>query len=431
MATNGVSGQGGSGHLRKINGIDTRLAAVEAVTAVNVPNRVDVSRVEDLPAPVGDEITLDPDTHYFVHGRIIITPNVLVGSNVRIIGDGSELTAIETVSSKPLIKTDGTGIRVLLNSIDLQNFGSGGILDCDLALTNGTLLIFTCNFTSLGPGVIIRNAVFVEISTMFLIAQQGLQVINDARALSIAHSSFFSIAAAPQYYAIRVESTAILEAFTVTSCSISLNDASDFGLSLDPGATYPQPVRVNTCAFLAPGTSVDPAGLSKKDASLIVLNSPGVEDSIFAAQASFNGNAVAMTLPVQGTKYKIGNGAPAHELYVLGADSERFSLNAGTETQNQALVTDSTEPHPYLIRATISLTKSGPSNDIQGCLYVDGVEMTNSCTTIEVNANGSRQLISENFKTLLPTDELDMRISNESGTDGVTVLSASLTAQRL
>ena len=395
------------------------------------PEVVNVYTKDDFPDPVGDEISLDPTKYYFIHQSVNLGTDVLVGSTLRLLGTGSDLSELITASAKPLIKTDGTGDAVLINGVDVKNFGGGAVLDLDQNPPLGAVLLYTMNLTSTGPSIIINDSVLLTMDTCFLVSVGGMEIRGTVSQTTMQNVSFFSITGAPSYVGFTVKDSATVDILNIHTSLFSMFNASDYALMLDPAATYQRQVRVTGTGVNPPDQALDPAGLDQGSPYFIASGNSGLEDSIFAAQASFTGNTADTTFPAPGTKVRVGNGTPGHPLMALGAESQRFSLNSATEMQNQQLVCDFVEPHPCRISANLTMTKGAGTVNVEVCIYVNNTEMVQSCVATELTGTGSASVLSENIVTLTTSDVIDIRISNETDTDPIDIVSLSLIAQRL
>lgn len=390
-------------------------------------NAKDVFYLSDLPPTIGGVITLESGVIYRIKGTVSLAAGVRIDAqDAFILGEGSFTTAIIGNTAGPLITASG-GAYAVISGMVVINTGAGAAVD--LSATTGLASVSMQNslIQSGGPAVIVRDAGFVLMIQMTVTGAKGLELMGTIGGLTAIGVQFQPVPGALGWIGVEVSAAANLGGASISGCVLELPEAANIGVSLSPLATYTMPVSLLGDVFGSVGTPIDPAGLQKSDKELVILQCAGQESSLYTGRASFQNNAAVTTFP-DASYYPIGNGTPAHTLFVLNPLSERVTLTGAT-TQLQVLTCDAFESHTYMVQATLALFKAGLAATMSFGVRVNGTLVPSSVIATEVTATW-RTLTISCMVTLDPGDTVQIVASNPS-LSNVTVTSASLLVHRL
>jgi len=402
-----------------------RVAVQDLLRTTVVTGQVDVYVKADFPTPIAGLIFLVPFVVYIIKQPINLGTDRLVGNNITIRGNGSFLAAITSTTTSALLTTNGDGL-VIINGVALQN-PVGTVLSISLALTGFSVFSAAeAFFTGLGTGGIgtINGALRLTTSTCFFNDNiTGLVLDGQIDNVTLTNTLFTSVVGAAAFVGLTIKSTAVIKNTLLTVCQFGTLNASDSGLLVETGASLTDPVRLTSSLHDGPGTYIDPSGVQKSDPDLITFDSPGVDDSIFYSSMFISTNASLTTFPGIGTEVPVGNGTPAHALYVIGTVSERFEIEDGgtPQTQNQELEYNGRNTRNFEIDVDAELDKGGGGSlNIALCVFLNSVLVVDSRQDTLVTNSASLARCSTTI-SVSPLDLITVCLANDTSTASVTV----------
>lgn len=419
----------GGGHLKSIQQLRSRLAAVEVdyrpiLGVVNVYSR------DDLPDPVAGVITLQSNFVYNFLGAVDLGTDVLEGIDVVMIANSSPQPALTTNSATALLSSTGDGF-FNLRGLFLQNTG-GPLFDFDFGndpFVSGVVMDDVVSAGGPCIGTIAAGDRVILTNTFFIGFTTGLRITGTVGELTILDSSFGSVPSAPNFKGLEVTDSASLDIALVNIMRFTTFNAADICVSLDPSATYAKSFRLQGSTLRGPGSFLDPAGLQKSSPELIVTDNTGLEDSLFTGSAGFTGNVVETVIALVSTPVRIGSGAPTHEQFNGGAFTERFTLN-DAQTQLQTFTYDGLLPRTFTVRLDAVVTRSGGGSVlVEMAIQKNGVTVADSIDVFDV-ANLATSVFTLTTVSLTKNDTLELVIANNTGDANLTVLSAKWTVFR-
>lgn len=402
-----------------------KVTVQELLRTTVVGGQVDVYVKANFPAPVAGVITIASFVVYIIKQPINLGTDRIEGNNITLRGNGSFLASITSTTPGALLTSNADGL-IIINGVALQN-PVGTILDISLALTGFSVFSAAeAFFTGLGTGGIgsINGALRLTTSTCFFNDNiTGLVLDGTIDNVTLTNTLFTSVVGAAAFVGLTIKSTAVIKNTLLTVCQFGTSNAGDSGLLVETGATLADPVRLTSSLHDGPGTYIDPSGVQKSDPDLIAFDSPGVDDSIFYSSMFISTNASLTTFPGIGTEVPIGNGTPAHALFVIGAVVERFEIEDGgtPQTQNQELEYIGVNTRNFEVDVDAQLDKGGGGSlNIALCVFLNSVLVADSRQVTAVTSSSSLATCSTTI-SVDPADLITVCIANDTSTASITV----------
>ena len=319
-----------------------------------------------LPAPVGGVITLLPDTYYVICGTVNIGPNRI------------EVPPTSVLAGKdPLVDTLTANIAPVR---DLVTLPQGGTIR-DLALAwpvraSGVMFgefggptaerCVAWNLSVIGAEFGVRYQGLIGAATIDrLTTTQALRSVYQSQDTEsdVSFISFLSVQNVASLDQIAGGTQLRLDgggqALAMASCFIRAGDPSIQGVFI---ITNWATLQFWGCAYFGPGVSseiqdlatgaIETTGTATQSEAAAMV---GYTNSTTRGEISVfqPGGGTATITPV-GSYVPVGDGAPGHPLYTLGASSVRFALSGGPSTDTQTI--EYIGQRPCVCTVSVSLT---------------------------------------------------------------------------
>lgn len=397
------------------------------------PDAIDaviVFSTADLPTLVGDAYPLDPTKTYVFRDSVDLGANQLTGSVINIKGDcsiGPYACAVYSTHATATIAGSGT---VIVLSLSVANFGTGS------AITNsgGAQGITFGDFSAASS---VANWA-VEANGGAILAWQdgplngyagGVRALGSIADIFMRQPLFFAQAGAPAYQGFRCDASLVAGRVRVADAQFLAVNPTDVAVSVHPSVTVAAPVTLNGCYVAGFGTPIDPAGVQKSEAKLLVTDTVGIDDSRMVGTMRLKANTSVTTFPAINTFVRIGNGTPAHTLFTEDVLDERFSISGAT-ADAQVLTYTGLLPAAFAISADITASKTGTATVCELGIAINTVVNTDSVVVINVTTSYAYTR-TELIVVLTPGDTIAMRVSNTANTNSIIVRTANLFARRV
>jgi len=391
---------------------------------------VPVYELADFPTPIGDVITLDPAVTYIIRDSINLGANQLAGSVISLRGEKSiGPYAYSLISSHASATIAATGTVIAL-SLSIVNVGTGAAISNTAGPTGIT-------FGDFSAAVSVANWAVTADGGAILAWQDGplngylggIRASGSIADVFLRQPLFFAQAGAPAYRGFRCEASLVSGRVRVENAQFAAVNASDIGVSVDSGVTVTAPVNISGSYFANFVTPVDPAGVQKSQAKLLVVNTVGIDDSRMVGAMKLTGNTSDTTFGATNTFVRVGNGTPGHPLFAAGVNDERFTLSGAT-ADAQILTYTGLLSATFVISAAITASKSGSSNICELAIAVDGTVVPGSVASFNAVSNYAYTQ-TEEVVTLAPGATIAMRVANTASTQDLIVRTAQLSVRRV
>ena len=388
-------------------------AIQDAVDAISNPFFIFVSAKSDLPAPASGVITLEDEYTYYFTTEIDLTGDRLVaGRNTTILGASSENCRIKS--------TGLTGTALLSSewTLPMRNITLEADIALDLDATgNADQAIdwYGVNFTDCGTvGTVTNYGNFIFSVGAFL--NSGALTFDGTTGTIGITESIFNVSSGGS--GLVIPSTATITRRLRITYSALIVLSGETGLDVSAGATVPDEGYIlDTVNFAGGGTYT--AGVTYDDNKALWSNCRGVRNSATIGFMTMLGNATATTVSASGTYYKVA-GTTTEE-----AVTERFSHASNRLTYDGALTRD------FKVVASGSAT-SGNNQELGVRIALNGTTLTNSTGVSTTSGSGKAEgLYAQTVLELVPTDYLEVFVSNETSTSNITVPNLSVVVEAL
>lgn len=362
-----------------------------AIDALKLP--VTITTLSDFPAPVNNVITLDPDVAYRVCGTVVLSNNVLRGSDIRI--EGAESGAcLVGVTNGPIVTGDGTGTVMSFSNICILNSSSGAAVYAHTDGSDNSRVTF--NDTIMGSSGATAAAVIVEDVDNFqmghtiLAAVDGLRLIGNVKNCVVDGNKFGGRVSASPHGGLVSTDTATIGSLMVSN-NIFRPTSPRIAVSLSNVATYETPVCIADNSFILNGTStVFPtagAFLTEFDPLIKTNSNGGLRDERYFGRCYFAVNNTVDYDPNPGQDNPIGTDPDGnHPEWVLDPLSSRFSL-VGASIENQFMQYDGIPTKIFKIELHLPIERvvGSGSPDYTIKIQVNGVDVVGTEQHVEVN----------------------------------------------
>ena len=376
-----------------------------------------VDSLSQLPAPVGNVITLPANSAYKIKGSLDLEGYRLVCSGVAVIlGDSSEVSSITSnLSAESLITSNYT---LIVRHIELGVSGSGStILDLDASSNpNQALDWFGVNFN----GGIIGT-----------IKDYGNSIINLGAVLDCVDGITFdgtigTIGFTDWLFAngqsgatlINLPSTLTITRRFRLSYSSVVCDSGVTGIDADSGLTVPpEGFILDTVNFAGAGTYL--GSIDESDDKSRFVECRGVTNTSSDGFYYMQGNTTDTIISVSGTPVK-----------VLGTTTNSTSTRKFTHSNNR-LTYDGSLTRRFAVTAIFSVS-SGNNNQVSCYVSKNGVTIPESKQTITTNAGGRLENgVCKVITQLSTSDYIEVFTANETGTRDIVYESLTVELQAL
>ncbi|MEE8385280.1 MAG: hypothetical protein V3S01_05150, partial [Dehalococcoidia bacterium] len=307
-----------------------------------------------LPAPVGGVITLQPDTYYVLCGAVDIGPNRIECPSSSVISGKDPLVDSLTADPAP--------------NRDLVSFPQGGTIR-DLSLlwpVRASAVIFGASSPEPPPPPPAENCVVWNVSILgaqnavTFRGQIGFATVSRVTATQCDRTiwqqpgAFLGESAIIALYASMIASVqspagarqlllqGVAENCAASSMFIRVIDPTSVGIKIENqvlvlqfwGCSFSGPGVPSEILDLTTGATETTGTATQSEAAAMV----GYTNSTTRGEISvFQPGGGTATITPTGTYVPVGDGAPGHPLYTLGASSVRFALSGGPNTDTQTI----------------------------------------------------------------------------------------------
>ena len=358
----------------------------------------------DFPAAIANVITLNDNINYFITGDIDLTGDRLVGGqNTVIMGGSSENCSIYSTGLNAATALITSEWSLPIRSVTITH---GTALDLDAtANANQALDWFGVNFTDCATIGTIKSYVnFIATDCGFI--NSGSVTFDGTIGTVGFISCIFDNVALGTSIIIPATATITRRFRIVYSAFISL--AGETAINVSALASIPVEGYILAAVNFSGGGTYT-SGVQYSDNKALFQNCRGVTNSISLGQAYMVNNAVATTIAVAGTFYKILGATTA------GTINQRFSH------ASNKLTFDGQIGGAFKVSAIISCS-SGNNQLLLARVAVNGTTVTESESQITTSGSGR----SENLKVaaivnLAATNYIEIFMTNATSTNSIVV----------
>ena len=370
---------------------------------------VDVETLDDFPEPISGVIYLDDMTSYKIGTHVDIGPNRLdaSGGTVGLIGNSSELSSITSSSSGALITSDDT---IVARWITFTNsVGPALNMDANTPISgnpNPAIDWFGVNFLATTVVGSIKNySNFIGFSTAFLSSGNltfdgtfGTVAFDTCLFANPATTSLIFASTLTINVRVRIQFSSFVTLSGKTSIDFSDN-------VIIPDAQY----ILFRCAFSG-GTTTHVTGVQETDNTAFFEDNSGIENSRTVCKIHMTNNAIATSIALIDTWYKI-SGTTISNSY-----TQRFD----NSTTNRCIYTG---PSPQLfgVTAIISLI-NGQNRSYSFAVAKNGVIQDDTVFEITTSSGGRIDNMSTQYLTEMTTgDYIELYIRNNTDASDPTI----------
>lgn len=382
------------------------------------PDVLVVRTVGDMPAPIANVITLPSNAVVVIEGTITLgtTDFVDVPAGTVLRGRASELDEIVGDTATQVVRFQSGGADV--RDLKVTQNGIGNTLELNFA---GIHVVDRCEITggpidaALGDGFLLLNSRMNGSGVLFGSAFGGGAFFDQCL--------FNTLLAAD--VGVDFAAGASADRFTMTSCRFDVVAAA-FGLRVDD-QNQVSDGAVLRCAFLGAGTPA--SGVDETSNNWTFQNNIGVGDS--------NDNAITRTAPGIGAAGTVAltvnvwspvSDGGVNITYVLGATSEKFSLN---DANTGEVVYDGALTRTYYVQGLVTIENNAAGQNVIE-IGIDknasGTPDPDSIHLIEIEPARFQQLLMPLFPLELASgDTVELLIRNVTNSEDVDVSISTLT----
>ena len=366
-----------------------------------------ITQKSDFPASVGGIITLENEYTYFITGHIdLIGDRLVSGENTTIIGGSSENC---TITSTGL----GVGIALFTSewTTPIRNIA---FKDVDTALdidgnTNLVALDWTgVNFVNVPNVGVIDNADNFIFNIGAFLNSQGLLFTGTIGTVGISNSIFTGDGTSGSI--IELDATCIITRRFRVIYSSMIAFTSTSAINVDAAVTIPtEGFILDTVNFSGGSTYL--SGLDETSNKALFIRCVGIQNTSVNGQMYMQNNAVATTVAVTSTFYKVAG------VTLPSADNEKY-----TETDNR-LTNNATIERKYLISCSLSFS-SGNNNICEFGFYDSKLAAVRTPSRTKTTANSAGRAENVSFSCVVQhseNDYIEIWCANNSASNDITV----------
>lgn len=376
-------------------------------TSTIATNIVYVSEKSDFPTAVGGVITLLADKTYILTADVDLTGDRIVCDGVvNLFGLSSEVSFLTSTGL-------GVGVPLItsLYTLVLHNISFKDVDTCFYIDGTTTLVALdwkAVNFINIpNVGVISTCDNFIFDTGAFL-GSKGLRFTGTIGTVAINNSLLRGTGASGSI--IELDASCIItRRFRIIYTSIVAFGATT-GINVNVSATIPTEAYIlDTINFSGGSTYL--VGLNQTSNDALFINCVGISNTTANGQAYMQGNAVATTISLTSTFYKVAGTTTA------SADNSKFNHS------DNRLTCDATINRKYLIQANLDFT-AGNGNICEFGFYDSQLSTIRTPSRTKSTANAAGRAESVTFFCVVSMnsgDFIEIHCANNSSTSNITV----------
>lgn len=380
------------------------LQRVVDLLATATSNLVFVEAKSDLPPVVGGVITLAPNTTYSISGTIDLTGARLVcGANTTIMGGSSENCRIKSTG------LTGTALITSVHSLPMRNvtIEANVALNLDGDGTTTALDWLGVNFSDCATvGTVKDYANFTLLSCAFL-NSSGLTITGSIGTISVSQCFFDTRAAGTAL--ILPATLTVSRRFRVIYSSFVIG-TGETGINVNASATIPtEGYILDTANFAGAGTYI--TGVTHTSNKALFTSCVGITNTAVNGQLYMQGNAVATTVSVTNTFYKIAGTTIAS------------ANNAKYDHASNRLTCRATISRKYLIQCNLSFN-AGAGDVCEFGFYDSTLSAIRTPSRTKATGNAAGRAENAGFSCVVELsdgDFLEVHCANTSAVRDITV----------
>lgn len=365
-----------------------------------------VYALSDLPSPSGSVITLASNTTYYFCTTVDLVGNrIVAGANTTILGASSENCRIKSTGLSASTALISSAWSMPLRNITIEH-GTAINLDAT-ANANQALDWSGVNFTDCAIIGTVKNYTNFIMNESSFLNSQGLTFDGSIGTIGFDGCLFDTPSLGTAF--IIPDTLTITRRFRIIYSSFVVL-SGEAGINFSALATVSDERYIlDTVNFSGGGTYI--AGVTNTSNKALYVNCVGIDNTAVNGQIYMNSNAVATTIALSNTFYK-----------VLGTTTASPD-NAKYTATNNRLTCDATVVRKYLIQCNLSFDSS--VNNVCEFGFYDsklGAVRTPSRTKSTANSAGRAENVSFNcVVTHSAGDYLEIHTSNTTGANNITV----------
>jgi hypothetical protein len=371
-----------------------------------------IKTLADLPAPVGNVITLDGtvDSREFSGVVDLMGNRLLITGNYTLRGTGAEsafITSTGLPSDQWLVTTDGSA-DLTLKSITIQDVAKGVYFADGANYSMDWLLV---NFRNVAEPIRVGTASNIVLGTLGFLDGSG-GVLLEGAVGTLKMSNTFGVWGTGKT-AINIAATAVVTRRIIVEDSALVVTPGGVGVNVAIGATIPNAqLRVNGCNFSGGGTYLN--GVDVEDAIAFFTKNTGITNSAAIGVMILHSNVTHTAIASVGVAVKAA-GATVAGVASLGLVNQNF-----THASNRLTYTGGRDITARLT-AVISL-ESGNNQDVGVYPALNGTVITEY--EIYVTTGGTGRTASVNLEgivNLTAGDYIEIWLENSTSTTAITM----------
>lgn len=380
-----------------------------AATGVPVTTKtVIVADISDFPAAIGGVITLADETEYFLVNDIVTADSFRFGNNCAINAGEPTVITLTYTGINPMFLMENTVARVLNISLDCPN---SDLMDIDQGFLSFSLCAVD-NCINLGTidaafQVTIRNCFFSNVTgsgftftganTLFNCDDVFVDMVGDFTLFDLGVATFDNFSITDSFF--QFDAGGLLGTFLS-------------GAAADANINTGRLGAVTNCRITDVATGL--TGITPEDDQWAFSINDILKDTFRNALIAFTGNATNTVIAVVSTP-------------VLIAGTWVGQTASGYTTDAAGKVTyDASKPADAVVTINMSAIKvvGGATGDYIFQLFLNGVSVPDSDTTVTLSTGSSTQLSLIWSLELQPTDFLEVFVESVVGIDDILVTEA-------
>lgn len=379
------------------------------------PGKVFITKVSDLPAAIAGVRTLENNTNYEISGLLDLAGDRIVcGTNCTLYGQTADADGLTSTgmsgSAKFITSTSSLGIRNLRLSAP-----TGELFDLNDGATN------SLNWS----GVQIVNTPILGTIQNYANIVMNEQIVQNSANLTLGGTIASFVSETSLWDGRTGQTTIIIPAsavftrrFRMLYTAVSVN-SGETGINFSSSATIPDEGYIlDNVSFTGGGTYL--AGLDYTSNKAAFFRNTGITNSSAICQYYMTANASATTISATGTFVKVAGTTTA------GTLNQKFT----TATTNRATYSGAlTENFRVVAFATMT---SGNNQTLRMRIAKNGVTLPDSTSRFQTTGSGDASSIgTQTFLTMVPTDYIEVFVTNDTATNSITVTDLSVTVSRI
>lgn len=389
---------------------------INQLGGVNIDNKWRfINQISDLPIPIGGIITLENDVTYVFTTTVDLLSNRLVcGSNTTLLGGSSENCRILSTGlvGQPLISSnDSLPIRNLTIEADIALNLTGNV-------TTSAIDWFGVNFTNCNTIGTISNYANVIMTDCAFLESANLTFNGTIGTIGFAQCLFNGTPGNTIF--ILPSSLTVTRRFRIVYSSFIVL-SGETGIDLSSTATIPNDAYILTyCNFSGGGTYL--TGTTHTSNRALFINNIGITNTSNAGKYFMQNNATATTIVTQGTYVKM-----AGTTTVGVGNSPKWTTPVNNRLTYVGAIT--TE---FVVTVVGNVQSTANNLTLGVAIAENGTVQTESRISVRsATANQPVAFALQDIVQVAPNDFIEIFVTNESGTQTVTVTDLNVIIQKI